>query len=95
MRRKLIRRGKSLALVLDKRLLDRVGIDADTQLDVSTDGRMIIVSPVRDRRRTTKLKRIVAEAHSRYGGVFRRLAKSCESNASPSTSKRSPMSFNS
>ena len=56
-------------------LSDRVGINADTPLDVSTNGQVIVVSPVRDRRRTTKLKRIVAEAHSRYGGVFRRLAE--------------------
>jgi antitoxin MazE len=75
MRKKLTRTGNSLALVLDKRLLDRVGIDADTELDVSTNGQVIVVSPVRDRQRTTKLKRIVAEAHSRYGGVFRRLAE--------------------
>ena len=95
MRKKLTRTGNSLALVLDKRLLEHVGVDADTQLDVSTNGQVIIVSPVRDRRRTTKLKRIVAEAHSRYGGVFRRLARSCASNASPSTSKRAPTSLNS
>jgi len=75
MRKKLTRTGNSLALVLDKRLLDRVGIDADTPLDISTNGQVIVVSPVRDRRRTAKLKRIVAEAHSRYGGVFRRLAE--------------------
>ena len=75
MRKKLTRTGNSLALVLDKRLLDRVGIDAETPLDVSTNGQVIVVSPVRDRRRTTKLKQIVAEAHSRYGGVFRRLAE--------------------
>jgi antitoxin MazE len=75
MRKKLTRTGNSLALVLDKRLLDRVGIDADTPLDVSTNGQVIVVSPVRDRRRMAKLRRIVAEAHQRYGGVFRRLAE--------------------
>ena len=75
MRKKLTRTGNSLALVLDKRLLDRVGIDADTPLDVSTNGQVIVVSPVRARRRTTKLKTIVSEAHSRYAGVFRRLAE--------------------
>ena len=75
MRQKLTRTGNRLALVLDKRLLDRVGIDADTPLDVSTNGQVIVVSPVRGRRRITKLKKIVAEAHSRYGGVFRRLAE--------------------
>jgi len=75
MRKKLTRTGNSLALVLDKRLLDRVGIDADTPLDVSTNGQVIVVSPVRGRRRTAKLRTIVNEAHSRYAGVFRRLAE--------------------
>ena len=43
MRQKLTRTGNRLALVLDKRLLDRVGIDADTFLDVSTNGQVIVV----------------------------------------------------
>lgn len=75
MLKKLTRTGNSLALVLDKPLLDQVGIDADTPLEVSTDGQVIVISPVRDRRRTAKLKTIVAEAHAKYGGVFRRLAE--------------------
>jgi antitoxin component of MazEF toxin-antitoxin module len=75
MRKKLTRTGNSLALVLDKQLLDRVGIDADTPIEVSTNGQVIVVSPVRDHRRTGKLKKIVTEAHQRYGGVFRRLAE--------------------
>ena len=74
MLKKLTRTGNSLALVLDKPLLDRVGIDADTPLEVSTDGQVIVISPVRDKRRTAKLKAIVAQAHAKYGGVFRRLA---------------------
>ena len=75
MRKKPTRTGNSLALVLDKQLLDRVGIDADTPIEVSTNGQVIVVSPVRDHRRTGKLKKIVTEAHKRYGGVFRRLAE--------------------
>ncbi len=76
MRKKLTKTGNSLALVLDKPLLDQVGIDATTPLEVSTDGEVIVISPVRDRRRTLKLKKVVAEAHRRYGGAFRRLADS-------------------
>ena len=75
MRKKLTRTGNSLALVLDKQLLDRVGIDADTPIEVSTNGQVIVLSPVRDHRRTGKLKKIVTEAHKRHGGVFRRLAE--------------------
>ncbi len=75
MRKKLTRTGNSLALVLDRPLLDRLGIDADTMLEVSTDGHVLVVSPVRNRRRNIKLKGLVAEAHAKYGGVFRRLAE--------------------
>ena len=75
MRRKLTRIESRLALVLDKQLLDRVGIDADTPIDVSTNGQVIVLSPVRDRRRPGKLKKIVVETHTRYAGVFRRLAE--------------------
>lgn len=75
MRKKLTKTGNSLALVLDKPLLDQLGIDADTTLEVSTDGDVLVVSPVRDKRRRTKLKAIVAETHAKYGGVFRRLAE--------------------
>ncbi len=73
--KKLTKTGNSLALVLDRPLLDRVKIDAKTPLEVSTDGEVIVISPVRDRRRTAKLKKIVERAHRQYGGVFARLAK--------------------
>jgi antitoxin component of MazEF toxin-antitoxin module len=74
--KKLTKTGNSLALVLDKPLLDRARINADTPLEVSTDGDVIVITPVRDARRTARLKRIVAEAHRQYGGVFKRLADS-------------------
>jgi antitoxin component of MazEF toxin-antitoxin module len=73
--KKLTRSGNSLALVIDKPLLEALEIDADTELEVSTDGDVLVIAPVRDRRRTKKLAEIVAETHERYGGVFKRLAE--------------------
>jgi antitoxin component of MazEF toxin-antitoxin module len=75
MNKRLTRTGNSLALVLDKPLLDKLQIDADTELEVSTDGRVIVVAPVRSKARARKLKRTVEAAHERYEGVFRRLAE--------------------
>lgn len=75
MRKKLTKSGNSLALVLDKKLLAAAGIDSETVLEVSTDGQVIVLSPVRAAKRTTKLKSIVAEAHERYAGVFKKLAE--------------------
>lgn len=73
--KKLTRSGNSLALVIDKPLLELLELDADTELEVSTDGEVIVIRPVRDRKRTAKLAEAVAEAHERYGGVFKRLAE--------------------
>ncbi len=75
MMKKLTKTGNSLALVLDKRLLALTRIDAQTPLEVSTDGHVIVISPVRKRARATKLRQIAAEAHRTYGGVFKRLAE--------------------
>jgi antitoxin MazE len=75
MEKRLTKTGNSLALVLDRELLDKTGISADTVLDVSTDGDVIVVSPRRAKGRSEKLKKAMARADERYGGVFRRLAK--------------------
>ena len=75
MRKKLTKTGNSLALVLDRGLLDQTGIDAETPLEVSTDGEVIIISPVRSAKRNAKLKRVMERAHARYAGAFKRLAE--------------------
>lgn len=75
MEKRLTKTGNSLALVLDRELLDRTGISADTVLDVSTDGDVIVVTPKRAKGRTEKLRQAMARADERYAGVFRRLAK--------------------
>ncbi len=75
MTKKLTRTGNSLAIVLEKGLLERTGIDADTPLEVSTDGEVIVISPVRTAKRTAKLRRVMEKAHTRYAGAFKRLAE--------------------
>jgi len=73
--KKLTRTGNSLALVLERPILEATGIDDDTPLEVSTDGDVIIVSPVRSKRRTAKLKGILEKLHKQHAGAFRRLAE--------------------
>jgi len=73
--KKLTRTGNSLALVLDKPLLEALGIDENTELDLSTNGDVLVVTPARDRARQKKLKKILEELDRQYGGVFRRLAE--------------------
>jgi antitoxin component of MazEF toxin-antitoxin module len=75
MRKKLTRTGNSLALVLDRELLEATGIKATTPLEVSTDGEVIVITPVRSASRTEKLRGVMTRAHARYAGAFRRLAE--------------------
>lgn len=73
--KKLIAAGNSLALVLDKPVLEATGIDRDTQLEISTNGDVIMISPVRDKARTADLKGFVDHLFREHAGAFRRLAE--------------------
>ncbi|MGA7616083.1 MAG: AbrB/MazE/SpoVT family DNA-binding domain-containing protein [Thermoanaerobaculia bacterium] len=75
MSKRLVRTGNSLSLILDRPLLEQTGIDENTDLEISTDGDVVIISPVRTSARNRKLKRAVDEINDRYAGVFRRLAE--------------------
>jgi len=73
--KKLTRTGNSLALVLDKPLLEQLGIDESTELEISTNGDVLVVTPVRARTRERKFRRAVEKINRKYAGLFRRLAK--------------------
>lgn len=75
MTKTLTRTGNSLALVLDKPILEATGIDAETPLEVSTDGDVIVISPVRSKKRTAKLKQILDDLDREHAGAFRRLSE--------------------
>jgi len=60
MRKGLSAIGNSLGIVIEKPILELLGIDRDTELEMTTDGERLIIEPVRRRRR-----RRVAEAADR------------------------------
>jgi antitoxin MazE len=73
--KQLTKTGNSYALVLDRPLLEATKIRADTPREISTDGDVIVISPVRDAGRVEKFRAGIESAHRRYAGVFRRLAE--------------------
>ncbi len=75
MKKRLTRTGNSHAIVLDKGILEVTGIDSDTLLEVSTDGDVILICPVRSDDRVAKLRRGLDRMHKRYARAFRRLAQ--------------------
>jgi len=68
MTKRLTRSGNSLALVIDRPLLEALDIDADTELELSTDGDVLVVTPLRD----PKAKAPGRGAHRRSPRAVRR-----------------------
>lgn len=75
MLKRLTRTGNSLALILDKPLLEKTGIDESTELEISTDGDVIVISPVRSKKHAARIGNALKEINARYAGVFKRLSE--------------------
>lgn len=75
MTKTLIRHGNSLALVIDKPILEMLDISADTPLEVTTNGDALLVSPVRDKARQKKLRVSLDKINRKFGDDLRRLAE--------------------
>lgn len=73
--KKLTKHGNSFALVIDRPIMDLLKIDPDTPLDVSTDGKQLIVAPARPSTRRKKFDAAQEWAHRRYGKAFQKLAE--------------------
>jgi len=72
--KKLTKHGNSLALVIDKGVLDLLDIDDKTPLDISTDGKILLVSPVRDEKRRKQFEKALEKTNKKYGRALKRLA---------------------
>jgi antitoxin MazE len=73
--KKLTKHGNSLALVIDRPILELLKIEPDTTLEVTTDGKQLFVAPARPSSRRTKFQAAQELAHKRYGKAFKRLAQ--------------------
>jgi antitoxin component of MazEF toxin-antitoxin module len=74
MLKKLTRHGNSLALVLDKGVIELLNIDSDTPLEISTDGSLLLITPVRDEKRRRQFQDALEKTNTRYGRALKRLA---------------------
>ena len=71
----LTKHGNSLALVIDRSILELLKIDADTPLEISTDGQVLIISPIRDPKRQKKFEKALEKVYRKYSRALKRLAE--------------------
>jgi len=73
--KKLTRTGNSIAVVLDKPLLDELGLDEDAEVEVSTNGQIIVIAPKRSVARGRKVRNAAEKISRKYAGLFKRLSE--------------------
>ncbi len=71
----LTKHGNSLALVIDKPILELLHASADTPFEIITDGRSLVLTPVRDEAEEKKFNDAIEMVHKRFGNAMRELAK--------------------
>ncbi|EMG36440.1 hypothetical protein PCS_02945 [Desulfocurvibacter africanus PCS] len=67
--------GNSQALVIDKTIMEAIGIDADTPLAITIKGNQLIVTPANVGIGQEKVREIMAGLRPRYGQMLKNLAK--------------------
>jgi len=73
--KRLTKHGNSMALVIDRSVLDLLNISTDTLLEVSTDGQALVITPVRDEARRKKFEDALKGTNQKYRRALKRLAE--------------------
>jgi antitoxin MazE len=76
MAKKLIKHGDDLALIIDKPILENLGISEKTDLDVVVMGDLLLVkSKNASKNKRAKLEKTATSIMDTYEAVFKKLAK--------------------
>ena len=70
----LVKHGNSYALVIEKPILSLLGATSESQFEVVTDGKSLILTPVRDEVRHDKFRKAMEKTGKRYNRTFKELA---------------------
>lgn len=73
--KKLDKHGDALALVIEQAILDRLGIDENTTLELRTNGRGIYIEPTGPSSSSDDLDAVMQQIEDRYEAVFKKLAE--------------------
>lgn len=72
--KKLTTHGNSMALVIERAILDLLNIERETPLEVTTDGKNIIISPVKNENREKSFRSALAKVNDKHGKTLKKLA---------------------
>lgn len=73
--KKLTKHGNSLALVIDKPILELIHATAETPFEIVSDGRSLVLTPVLDAKDEKKFEAAMEMVHKRFGKAMKKLAE--------------------
>ena len=71
----LVKHGNSYAIIIERPVLELIQADAETSFEVISDGRSLILTPIRDQETEQKLDASWSRLHKRFGNAMRKLAE--------------------
>jgi antitoxin MazE len=71
----LTKHGNSYALVIEKPILELLGVSPETPFEIVTDGRCLVLAPVRDQDEEKRFQDALEMVHKRFGRAMKRLAE--------------------
>ena len=71
----LTKHGNSLALVIDKPILDLLGAGPDTPFDITTDGQSLILVPIKNAKRQKAFRTALGSVNQKYSRALKKLAE--------------------
>ncbi len=75
MQKNLTKHGNSWALIIDKPILDLLNIDPTLPLEITTDGRTLVIAPIEDDGRQSKVRAAREKINRRHNKAFKKLAE--------------------
>lgn len=70
----LTRVGNSEAIVIDKAILSLLKITQETPLEISTDGKNLVISPVSDPKKAKEVRKAFQSVKKRFARALKNLA---------------------
>ena len=71
----LTRHGNSMALVIEKPILELIGASPETLFDITTDGKVLVLSPIQNANLSKQVMEAVEKINKKYEKALKKLAE--------------------
>ncbi len=73
--KKLVKHGNSWAVIIDRPIMELLKMSPDSEIELTTDGKSIRISPVTPTSAKSKVRAASANVNAKHSRAFKRLAE--------------------